>query len=53
MAVSTNFSAKPAITHYLRLGSGLLDRRPVTLVQAQGGAFSQVAKVTVREFSLD
>jgi len=35
MAVSTNFSAKPAITHYLRLGSGLLDRRPVTLVQCQ------------------
>ena len=35
MAVSTNFSAKPAITHYQRLGSGLLDRRPVTLVQCQ------------------
>jgi 23S rRNA pseudouridine1911/1915/1917 synthase len=35
MAVSTNFSAKPAITHYQRLASGLLDRRPVTLVQCQ------------------
>jgi 23S rRNA pseudouridine1911/1915/1917 synthase len=35
MAVSTNFSAKPAITHYQRLSSGLLDRRPVTLVQCQ------------------
>ena len=35
MAVSSNFSAKPAITHYQRLGSGLLDRRPVTLVQCQ------------------
>jgi 23S rRNA pseudouridine1911/1915/1917 synthase len=33
MAVSTNFSAKPAITHYLRLETGLLDRRPVSLVQ--------------------
>ena len=33
MAVSTNFSAKPAITHYLRLATGLLDRRPVSLVQ--------------------
>ena len=35
MAVSANFSAKPAITHYQRLNSGLLDRRPVTLVQCQ------------------
>ncbi|QYF93304.1 RluA family pseudouridine synthase [Massilia sp. PAMC28688] len=35
MAVSTNFSAKPAITHYQRIGTGLLDRRPVTLVQCQ------------------
>ena len=35
MAVSTNFSAKPAITHYQRLASGLLDRRPVSLVQCQ------------------
>ena len=35
MAVSTNFSAKPAITHYQRIASGLLDRRPVTLVQCQ------------------
>ena len=35
MAVSTNFSAKPAITHYQRIASGMLDRRPVTLVQCQ------------------
>ncbi|MES2739856.1 MAG: RluA family pseudouridine synthase [Pseudomonadota bacterium] len=35
MAVSENFSAKPAITHYLRLGTGLLDRRPVSLVQCR------------------
>jgi 23S rRNA pseudouridine1911/1915/1917 synthase len=35
MAVSTNFSAKPAITHYQRLASGMLDRRPVSLVQCQ------------------
>jgi 23S rRNA pseudouridine1911/1915/1917 synthase len=35
MAVSTNFSAKPAITHYERLGTGLLDRRPVSLVQCR------------------
>ena len=35
MAVSTNFSAKPAITHYQRIATGLLDRRPVTLVQCQ------------------
>ena len=35
MAVSTNFSAKPAITHYQRLASGVLDRRPVSLVQCQ------------------
>ena len=35
MAVSTNFSAKPAITHYQRIGTGLLDRRPVSLVQCQ------------------
>lgn len=35
MAVSNNFSAKPAITHFRRLESGLLDRRPVSLVQCQ------------------
>jgi 23S rRNA pseudouridine1911/1915/1917 synthase len=35
MAVSNNFSAKPAITHYQRLSSGMLDRRPVSLVQCQ------------------
>jgi 23S rRNA pseudouridine1911/1915/1917 synthase len=35
MAVSTNFSAKPAITHFQRIASGMLDRRPVSLVQCQ------------------
>ncbi len=35
MAVSGNFSAKPAITHYQRIGTGFLDRRPVSLVQCQ------------------
>ena len=35
MAVSTNFSAKPAITHYERLSSGVLEGRPVSLVQCQ------------------
>jgi len=35
MAVSNNFTAKPAITHFQRLDSGLLDRRPVSLVQCQ------------------
>ncbi|MFP5391680.1 MAG: RluA family pseudouridine synthase [Gammaproteobacteria bacterium] len=35
MAVSTNFSAKPAITHYQRIATGQLDRRPVSLVQCQ------------------
>jgi 23S rRNA pseudouridine1911/1915/1917 synthase len=35
MAVSNNFSAKPAITHYQRLATGMLDRRPVSLVQCQ------------------
>ncbi|MGZ5200004.1 MAG: RluA family pseudouridine synthase [Telluria sp.] len=35
MAVSTSLSAKPAITHYERLGSGALERRPVSLVQCQ------------------
>jgi 23S rRNA pseudouridine1911/1915/1917 synthase len=35
MAVSTNMSAKPAVTHYERLASGMLDRRPVSLVQCR------------------
>jgi 23S rRNA pseudouridine1911/1915/1917 synthase len=35
MAISTNFSAKPAITHYELLASGELDRRPVSLVQCR------------------
>lgn len=35
MAVSENLSAKPAITHYELLDSGLLDRRPVSLVQCR------------------
>jgi 23S rRNA pseudouridine1911/1915/1917 synthase len=35
MAISTNFSAKPAITHYALLSSGELDRRPVSLVQCR------------------
>ena len=35
MAVSTNFSAKPAITHYERIATGMLDRRPVSLVQCR------------------
>jgi 23S rRNA pseudouridine1911/1915/1917 synthase len=32
MAVMENASAKPAITHYQRLATGLLDRRPVSLM---------------------
>jgi 23S rRNA pseudouridine1911/1915/1917 synthase len=32
MAVMENLSAKPAITHYQRLATGLLDRRPVSLM---------------------
>ena len=35
MAVTSSMSAKPAITHYQRLETGMLDRRPVTLVQCQ------------------
>jgi 23S rRNA pseudouridine1911/1915/1917 synthase len=35
MAVSTNMSAKPAVTHYERIASGMLDRRPVSLVQCR------------------
>lgn len=32
MAVSTNFSAKHAVTHYDRLATGMLDGKPVSLV---------------------
>ncbi|MFJ2986531.1 RluA family pseudouridine synthase [Collimonas sp. NPDC087041] len=32
MAVSDSLIAKPAITHYQRLATGLLDRRPVSLM---------------------
>jgi 23S rRNA pseudouridine1911/1915/1917 synthase len=35
MAVSTSLQAKPAITHYERICSGDLDRRPVTLIQCR------------------
>lgn len=35
MAVSTSLGSKPAITHYERLVSGELDRRPVSLVQCR------------------
>ncbi len=35
MAVSTSLGAKPAITHYTRLAEGMLDRRPVSLVQCR------------------
>ncbi|WP_227470554.1 RluA family pseudouridine synthase [Massilia sp. YMA4] len=35
MAVSTSLGSKPAITHYQRLESGELDRRPVSLVQCR------------------
>jgi 23S rRNA pseudouridine1911/1915/1917 synthase len=35
MAVSNAPSAKPAITHYTRLASGALDRRPVSLMCCQ------------------
>ncbi|HEX7641041.1 MAG TPA: RluA family pseudouridine synthase [Burkholderiaceae bacterium] len=35
MAVSENFSAKPAVTHYERLATGLLDDKPVSLVRCQ------------------
>jgi 23S rRNA pseudouridine1911/1915/1917 synthase len=33
MAVSSSPFAKPAITHYTRVATGTLDRRPVTLVR--------------------
>jgi 23S rRNA pseudouridine1911/1915/1917 synthase len=35
MAVSTSLSSKPAITHYERIATGMLDRRPVSLVQCR------------------
>jgi 23S rRNA pseudouridine1911/1915/1917 synthase len=35
MAVSSSLGAKPAITHYQRLAEGMLDRRPVSLVQCR------------------
>ena len=35
MAVSENLTAKPAITHFERLATGLLERRPVSLVQCR------------------
>jgi len=35
MAVLENMSAKPAVTHYQRIASGALDRRPVSLVRCQ------------------
>ena len=35
MAVSTSLGAKPAITHYTRVAEGMLDRRPVSLVQCR------------------
>ncbi|GAB3409938.1 RluA family pseudouridine synthase [Massilia agilis] len=35
MAVSTSMNAKPAITHYERIATGMLDRKPVSLVQCR------------------
>lgn len=35
MAVSENMTAKPAVTHYERLATGLLDDKPVSLVRCQ------------------
>jgi 23S rRNA pseudouridine1911/1915/1917 synthase len=35
MAVLENMTAKPAITHYERLASGMLERRPVSLVHCR------------------
>jgi 23S rRNA pseudouridine1911/1915/1917 synthase len=35
MAVSTSLNAKPAITHYERVATGMLERRPVSLVQCR------------------
>jgi len=35
MAVTENASSKPAVTHYERLGTGLLDGRAVSLMRCQ------------------
>lgn len=35
MAVSENMTAKPAVTHFHRLATGLLDGRPVSLMRCQ------------------
>jgi 23S rRNA pseudouridine1911/1915/1917 synthase len=35
MAVSENMTAKPAVTHFQRIGAGKLDRSPVSLVCCQ------------------
>jgi 23S rRNA pseudouridine1911/1915/1917 synthase len=35
MAVSSHFSAKPAVTHYERLATGTLDGRPVSLLRCR------------------
>lgn len=35
MAVSTQASAKPAVTHYQRIASGTLDGRPVSVLRCQ------------------
>ena len=35
MAVSTHASAKPAVTHYERLATGLIDGRPVSLLRCR------------------
>lgn len=35
MAVSTNESAKPAVTHYQRIATGNLDGKPVSLMRCQ------------------
>ncbi|TFW00763.1 RluA family pseudouridine synthase [Oxalobacteraceae bacterium OM1] len=35
MAVSNHFSAKPAVTHYERLATGVLDGRPVSLLRCR------------------
>nr|WP_325170136.1 RluA family pseudouridine synthase [Noviherbaspirillum pedocola] len=35
MAVLNNLSAKPALTHYRRLATGMIDGKPVSLLQCQ------------------
>jgi 23S rRNA pseudouridine1911/1915/1917 synthase len=35
MAVSENLTAKPAVTHFQRLATGMLDGRPVSLMRCQ------------------